>query len=180
LKTVKKEAFWHFWRQLWCHWLIDSKHVSHHTTRIAKTYKNCLGVNPLKCYQKWKNWKNWKYPLKLWRFGDACHVFVTLHSSKAFQFTVLELQRFWQQNELCRSFLSRVIVLTDIQIHRSTDPQIHRSTDRRTQYFFALSCSGTSETSRKVIKSGGKNFFISTWFQYFGILMRAEVIKISF
>jgi hypothetical protein len=51
--------------------------------------------------------------------------FVTLHSLKASQFNVFELQRFWHQNELCRrSFGVELPCLqTDIQIYKYTDTQ---------------------------------------------------------
>jgi hypothetical protein len=77
VKNHQKEAFWPFWRQLWCHWLIDPKHVSHHSMRINKTFKSYVHVNPLKCYQKWKNWEKLKKPFKIvtfwWRVSRFCN-----------------------------------------------------------------------------------------------------------
>jgi hypothetical protein len=67
--------------------------------------------------------------------------------------------------------------MTDRHTHTPTDRQTHTHT--HTKFFIAFSCSGTSITSRKVIKSGGTKILFFAWIQYFGILMRAEV-KVTF
>jgi hypothetical protein len=60
---------------------------------------------------------------------------------------------------------------------RHTDRHTHGHGHTDTKFFIALSCSGTSITTRKVIKSGGIEILFFAWIQYFGILMRAEVIQ---
>jgi hypothetical protein len=78
-------------RHLWYHWLIDSMHMIHHSTRINKTYKNwthvktlkchqnwenCEKLNPLKCHQNWENCEKLKKPIKIvtfwWRMSRFC------------------------------------------------------------------------------------------------------------
>jgi hypothetical protein len=93
--------------------------------------------------------KTEKNPSKLWRFGDACHVSVTLQNSKAFSSPFSEYE----------DFGTRTSSVDAPGVDAPGDIQIYRSTDRRT--IFSLL---HRETSRKVIKSGGKNFFISAWF----------------
>jgi hypothetical protein len=110
-----------------------------------------------------------KNSLKKWRFCHARYETVTHGTSKVYQFITIKLQRFWHHRDLC----SRVE-------KESNRDDRHTQTHTHTPIFFiALSCSETSITSRKVIKSGGSKILFFAWNQYFGILMRAEVIKLN-
>jgi hypothetical protein len=129
--------------------------------RIDVSY-NIYELNNPQKYQK--SWKNLKNTLKNWRLCHARHETVTHGSWKTNQFITIKLQRFWHHLDLC-NIVEKWSNRDDTHTHRHTD----------TKFFIALSYSGTSITSRKVIKSGCvKNLFFA-WIQCFGILMRAEV-----
>jgi hypothetical protein len=107
------------------------------------------------------------------------HVTVAHGTSKAYQLITIKLQKFWHRRDFC-SLVEKESNRDDRHTHTHTHTQTHTHTHKHThtdiKVFNALSCSETSITSRKVIKSGvPKNLFFA-WIQYFGILLRAEVI----
>jgi hypothetical protein len=118
-------------------WCTDPIRVIHQSMRINVNYNKYALSNPR-------------------------HETVTHGSSKAFQLFVLKLRRFWHHRNLCsivKKWKKRADRQTHTHTHIHTHTHTHTHTD--TNFFIALSCLRTSKTSRKIIKTGGINFFFS-------------------